>query len=172
MPPSRPDAEPMVPWPGLLLVHVPPGVASDNVVVCPTHTDVAPVIAAGDAFTVNDAVLVHPAVVVYVIVTTPGATPVTVPLLLPTVAIVPSLVVHVPPGVASVSVRVEPTQTLKVPPIAAGSALTVTTVEALQPASAYVIVADTGPIAVTSPDDEPTVATPELLVVHTPPEVL
>jgi hypothetical protein len=136
MPPSRPDADPMVPCAVLLLVQVPPEVASESIVVWPTQTDGAPVIAAGEALTVNEAVLMHPAVVVYVIVTTPGATPVTVPLLLPTVAIVPSLLVHVPPRVASVSVRVEPAQTLNVPTTAAGSGFTVTTVVALQPANA------------------------------------
>jgi hypothetical protein len=43
----------------LLLVQTPPGVASDNVTVCPIHTLVGPVITAGSAFTVKVAVLIQ-----------------------------------------------------------------------------------------------------------------
>ena len=43
-----------------LLLHTPPAVAELNVVVAPAHTLIAPVIAAGDAFTVIAFVTVQP----------------------------------------------------------------------------------------------------------------
>ena len=58
----------------------------------------------------------------------PAATPVTRPEPEPIVAIDTSLLLHVPPLVASVSVVVAPSQTLSVPPIVAGSGLMVTNV--------------------------------------------
>ncbi len=44
----------------LLLLHVPPEVASLNVTVDPTHTFALPVIAAGNGLTVNTADAAHP----------------------------------------------------------------------------------------------------------------
>lgn len=55
----------------------------------------------------------------------PTATPVTTPVLDPTVATAGLVLLHVPPGVASVSVTVRPTQTLDGPDMAAGEAFTV-----------------------------------------------
>ena len=52
MPVTTPEPLPTVAIVVLLLVHVPPPVASLNVVVKPTHTDVIPVIVAGRGFTV------------------------------------------------------------------------------------------------------------------------
>lgn len=46
----------------LLLLHVPPVVASLSRVVRPTHIDVTPVIDAGGIFTVTNTVAVHDAV--------------------------------------------------------------------------------------------------------------
>ena len=46
-----------------LLLHVPPPVASVNMVVSPEHTAVLPVIGAGNAYTVTDTVCVQPVVV-------------------------------------------------------------------------------------------------------------
>ena len=66
-------------------------------------------------------------------VTTPDVTPVTVPEVEPIVATPVLLLLHTPPLVASVSVVVKPTQTLVVPPIAAGFGLTVKLVIAIQP---------------------------------------
>ena len=45
----------------LLLLHVPPPVVDDRVVVLPIHTVEVPVRAAGRAFTVIDVVLTQPA---------------------------------------------------------------------------------------------------------------
>jgi len=54
--------EPIVAIVVLLLLQVPPTVASASVVVKPGHTVVVPVIAAGNAFTVNVVVALHPEV--------------------------------------------------------------------------------------------------------------
>ena len=51
-PVTMPEEEPMVATEVLLLVHVPPLVASVSVVVWPVHTLVVPAIAAGVGFTV------------------------------------------------------------------------------------------------------------------------
>ena len=56
---------------------------------------------------------------VYLIVTVPAAIPVTTPVAL-TVAVAGVKLLHTPPVVASVNVVVFPTQTVLVPPIAAG----------------------------------------------------
>ena len=55
----------------------------------------------------------------------PVATPVSAPVPTPIVAIAGRLLSHVPPGVASVRILVEPTHTLKLPAIGAGNGLTV-----------------------------------------------
>jgi hypothetical protein len=46
---------------GVVLFHIPPGMASLSVVVDPIHTCNAPVMAVGAAFTVTLAVAVQPA---------------------------------------------------------------------------------------------------------------
>ena len=48
-----PVAAPIVARPALLVDHTPDAVASANVVVAPTHTVAAPVIAAGTSLTVK-----------------------------------------------------------------------------------------------------------------------
>src|SRR5207248_2544157 len=96
------------------LLQVPPPVASARFVVLPTHTVGVPVIATGVVFTVTVAMATQ-LPNVYDITDVPALTPVTTP---PAV-IVATLVVtllHVPPPVASVSVIVEPVQTVNAPP--------------------------------------------------------
>lgn len=66
-------------------------------------------------------------------VVTPSATPVTIPVDAPTVAVVVLDEDQVPPAVASVSVVVPPIQTTGVPPIVAGNAFTVATAVLRQP---------------------------------------
>jgi hypothetical protein len=56
---TTPDAL-MLPRAVLLLLHVPPGAASLNVMVEFTHTEVVPVIAASEAFTVTIAIALQP----------------------------------------------------------------------------------------------------------------
>src|SRR5882762_4599051 len=91
----------------------------------------------------------------------------------PTVASEPSLLLHAPLAVASLSDVVKPTQTVAVPDIAAGIGLMVTTVVDLQPVdNKYVIVAVPDPAPVTMPFVEPMVATDVLLLAHVPPGVV
>jgi hypothetical protein len=86
------------------------------------HTNVVPVITAGIGLTVMVATVLQPvAVIVYVMSTTPAATPVTTPLEEPTVAVALLLLAHVPPDVASLRVIVEPSQTVDEPAIAVGT---------------------------------------------------
>ena len=63
----------------------------------------------------------------------PEATPVTTPHVTPIVATEVVLLAHVPPGVQSDSVIVDPAHTLSSPPIAAGPVLTVNVCVAEQP---------------------------------------
>jgi len=119
----------------LLLLQVPPGVASLSIVVLPTHTCNTPVMGAGDGFTTSVKVIWQVvAVSVYVIVAEPVATPVTAPVTEVTEAVVGRLLLHVPPGVASVSIIVWPWHTVGLPMIVAGKGFTVTVIELLQPA--------------------------------------
>jgi len=118
---------------GLELYHVPGPPASTNVVVCPWHTLSVPVGAGGGFTTVTSFVTLHDvAGTVYIIVVDPTATPVTTPVeeILPMPG---ALLLQTPPGLASVSVIVEPTHTLLDPPIGNGFAFTVTTVVVEQP---------------------------------------
>lgn len=86
------------------------------------------------------------------------------------VAIVVDPLLQVPPGVALVKVVVNPTQTLAVPVIAAGSALTVTTVvDVHPPGNVYVIVAAPALTPETTPLDDPTTATDVVLLFQEPP---
>ena len=108
-----PVDEPMAAIVALLLLHKPPATASLNVIVDPTCTVVLPAIAA-TAFTVN-VIVANPAPTAYVIVHVPPATPVTTPVDDPTVATAVLLLLQCPPAVESVSVLVDPSQTLPVP---------------------------------------------------------
>jgi hypothetical protein len=86
----------------LLLLQVPPVVASDNVAVAPEQMLPAPVIGAGGGTTFTVVVAMH------VIIEVPNDTPYTTPLLEPTVATLVLLLVHVPPDVESVNVMDDP----------------------------------------------------------------
>jgi len=107
----------MVVTEALLLLHVPPPVASAKVLVAPLQIVFAPVIAAteGSALTVTVAVVVQP-LTLYVITVVPADTPVTTPEEL-TVAMPMLPLVHVPPAVGLARVVVEPTHTSGVPVI-------------------------------------------------------
>ena len=88
----------------------------------------------------------------------PAVTPVTIPLVEPTVALAFELL-QVPPLVASARVVVRPAQTLVVPVIAAGNGLTSILVVDIQPVlSMYVIVDVPAVTPVTIPDVEPIIA--------------
>ena len=132
-PVTTPVPNPIVPLP-LLAVQVPPP-ASVNAVVKPTHTVRVPVMDAGSGFTVTTAVIIQPvAVNVYVIVAVPDApVPVTRPVDEPTLAVPGALLLHTPPGVASLNEVVKPEQTASVPRIADGNGFTVTSAVIIQP---------------------------------------
>ena len=113
-PVTMPEALPAVAIAGLLLLHVPPGVASVKVIEEPTHTLPGPTIANGERLTVTIAVLIQPAAEVYVIVDVPGVTPVTTPDAESTVATTILLLFHVPPA-ESVRAVVAAVHTVRVP---------------------------------------------------------
>lgn len=97
-------------------------------------------------------------------------TPVTVPPAV-TVAVLVLLLLHAPPGVALESAVLPPTQTVAVPVMGAGLVFTVTTtllVQPLLPKHVIVVVPPDRPL--TTPDDEPMVATAvfELVQVEPP----
>jgi hypothetical protein len=98
---TTPDVEPIVATAVLLLLHVPPGALLASASEPPAHIGALPVIAGRPDRIVIEAVAIHPVGAVYVMVTDPADTPVTAPALF-TVATVTSLLLHVPPVVASV----------------------------------------------------------------------
>ena len=152
----------------LLLLQVPSGVASLSAVVKPAHTLVVPVIAAGSGFTVTTLVMIQPVGKVYVTVAVPAVIPViTLPAAVATAVL---LLLHVPEGVASLSVVVKPAQTAIVPVIDAGNGLTVTGVVMIQPVvlSVYVIVGVPAATPVTTPVALLTVASNVLLLLQLP----
>ena len=118
-----PSAAPAVAIAVLLLVHVPPLVASDRVIVDPAQTGVEPVIAGGNGLMVTCVVILQPVASVYVIVANPAVTPVTTPVLVMVATDVLPLA-HVPPP-ASDKVVVVPGHAIAVPDIAAGNGLIV-----------------------------------------------
>jgi len=118
---------------GALLIQLPPGVVFDNVIDDPEHTVDAPVIAAGSAFTTTEAVDLHVVGNVYVILDTPAMPPITTPDEV-IVAIDGVPLLHIPPGVTSLSVVVDPAHTFRIPKIGAGSGFTLIVVVRAQPA--------------------------------------
>lgn len=123
---------PTVATPVLLLLHTPPLVLLLSVVAEPAHTDAVPVIDES-GLTVTTVVAIQPAPVVYVMIAVPELAPVTTPVVDPIAAIAPSLLLQVPPDVASLRVDDEPVQIPVEPVMAEGSALTVTTIVVRQP---------------------------------------
>jgi hypothetical protein len=132
-PEISPDENPIPAIEVLLLTHVPPAVAEDNVVLNPWQIADTPVMAAGRGWTVTDFTAMQPVLRVYVIVVTPAATPDTTPVAGATDAIAVLLLLHVPPDTALANVEVAPTHTAEAPEMAEGVLLTVTTLVAMQP---------------------------------------
>ena len=112
----------------LLLLHVPPMVASVSGVVEPTHTVAVPVIAGGPEVTFTVTVDIQLPPNEYVMMEVPMATPFTMPVVRPTVALVVLLLVQVPPPTPSLREVVAPTQMLVIPVIGPGAGVTVTSV--------------------------------------------
>ena len=121
----------------LELLQPPPNGVLVSVIVLPAHTVVGPPIAPAAVLTVTTAVVIQPPDDVYVIVAVPGAgvedTPITTPVVDPTDAIAALLLLHVPPGVAELSVVVLPWHIVSTPVIFAGIGNTVKVIVAIQP---------------------------------------
>jgi hypothetical protein len=135
IPPTVPD-ELTVATPVNVLLHIPPGAASLSDVVPDPQTVAVPVIVpgAGSGLTVTTivaAAVPQLLVTVYDMIVVPADTPVTVPEEL-TVAIAVSVLLHAPPGAASLSDVVDSAHTVAVPAMlpATGNAFTVTNVVA------------------------------------------
>lgn len=82
VPPATPDTMPVDPTvavPVVLLLHIPPVVASVRFVVAPAQTEAVPPITAGKRLTVNGLVAKHPPATVYVIIAVELVMPVAVP---------------------------------------------------------------------------------------------
>ena len=126
-------SEPTVALAVLLLLHVPPAVASVRLTVKPTHIGALPVIAV-IGLTVTTTVFWQLAPVIYVINAVPPLTPVTTPVDGATVATATSSVLQVPPVTLLCSVIVEPWHTGVLPVNAPGVAFTVINLLTPQPA--------------------------------------
>jgi hypothetical protein len=122
-PETTPVPAPIVATEVLPLSHVPPP-ASESVVVEPSHTEAVPEMADGAGLTVITVDEKQPEGRLYEITEVPEATPVTSPVDEPTVAIDVLPLVQDPPGVASLSRFVAPTQDAEEPVIEAGEEAT------------------------------------------------
>lgn len=112
--------------------HPPPGVVFVYVAVLPAQTVDGPAI--GAAVVLTDTVnITEQPLREYVIIATPGATPVTRPKVDPTVATDGLLLVHMPPAGVLVSIDEPPTHKEGLPDIGEGPVVTVTTVVTWQP---------------------------------------
>jgi len=108
--------------------------------VNPAHTPNEPVIGIGLADTVNGFVAIQPVGSIYDITTDPAALPVTIPDT-SIDAIVGSLLIQPPPGVALVMPVMSPKQIFDMPTIGVGSGLTVTSCVRIQDVgNVYVII--------------------------------
>jgi len=155
---------------GVALLHVPPPVASLNVVVDPSHTFNVPVIAAGIGLTVTVLVTKQPVPKVYDITDVPPDTPVITP---PAVIVATAGValLHVPPPVASLKVVVEPAHTVAVPVMAAGNGFTVTVAVTKQPVPRVYDMTDVPADTPVTTPPAVIVATAGVALLHVPPPV-
>ncbi len=117
------------------------------------------------------AVTKQPLPMSYVILDVPTTTPVTIPVLA-MVATEGALLLQVPPGSELDKVVVDPRQAIRIPLIAPGVAVTVTTATVLQPATVYSIEAVPGVPPVTIPVSEPTVAIAGAVLLQVPPALV
>jgi len=127
MPSDAPVTMPVDPTRAMVvfeLLHVPPSVRSDKAIDVPLHTVEDPEIIPGNGFIVIVFVAKQPVDTEVVILHMPLATPVTTPVLPPTVARPVLLLVHVPPEDEDRVVEL-PTHTSAVPVIGDGAGVTV-----------------------------------------------
>ena len=120
-----------------LLLQAPPAVALSRSVVLPVQTVAAPVMAAGSGLTVTTAVAAHPVdVLMILMLTVPAEIPPTRPVAELTVPIATSDDCQVPPGTGAgmlANAVVDPTQTVAVPVMGAGTGATVAVATRKQP---------------------------------------
>jgi hypothetical protein len=133
MPLRVPDVADIAATDVLLLVHVPPASVLVSDVVWPWHTVGLPPMAEGSAYTVNGKLATQPADVVYLKSVVPADMPDTVPNIGSIDATPGFVLLHVPPVTTSLIVVALPWHIDDMPVIAA-SGLTVTLVDAVQPA--------------------------------------
>jgi len=171
-PVTTPVAEPTTATAVFPLLHVPPPVVLFNVLAAPAHIVIVPVIADGGSATVITSVPWQLPPRLYVIEEVPAVIPITIPEERPTVATDVSLLAHVPPLNVLLNVVVAPMHTEE-RPVTDGIAFIVCTRVVKQPVLdiAYVIVTVPPLTPVTIPEEELMVATPVLLLLHTPPPV-
>jgi hypothetical protein len=177
-PVTNPVLDPTVATVESVLLQTPPGVKSDNMVVCPEHMVVTPAIGAGNGFTVTVVVIEQVVGKVYVITVVPPGFPapplLTTPLPDPTVATDDTLLLHVPPDRPLLNVVVNPAHIVVLPAIVVGNGLTVTDTDLLQPVGKMSVIVAVPPgappvmIAVLTPIG----AITTLLLLHVPPIVL
>ena len=98
----------------VMLLQVPPATEAVSGVVLPTQTLSVPEMT-GMPLTTTEAEAEQPEAVLKDMVTVPAATPVTMPVVAPTVAVAVLLLLQVPAPAASASVVVAPTQSDVVP---------------------------------------------------------
>lgn len=109
-----------------IVLHVPAGTdAFVSVMVSPLHTVDGTTVAKGNGCIVTTVSVAQPVGSRYVIADVPAFIPVTMPEAAPMVALVVELLVHRPPGSASLSVVVSPVHTFVLPVMSAGSGFTV-----------------------------------------------
>jgi hypothetical protein len=133
IPVTIPEREPMVATAVVPEVQLPPTAASDKVIVLPTHTVEGPRMAVGEELTVSVVVAMQPPGNAYVIIVVPIVMPHAVPEEEPIVATDVLLLVHMPPGTASVNAVQLPAHTPVAPVMGDGEAKTVTVVVTVQP---------------------------------------
>ena len=122
------------------LVHVPPAGLPVRAVDDPSHTVSVPNMGLGNGVTVTMVVLLQPEPSAYVTDAVPDVIPVATPVV-GLILMLPLGVLHVPPAGVALSVVLLPIQTVSVPLIVPGAALTVTTADVLQPPAVYTTVA-------------------------------
>lgn len=168
-PVTTPDELPTEAMVGAELVHIPPATVSVSVIEEPKQTVLGPAIGDNAAVTVTCLVTKQPAPRLYVIVATPGDTPVTKPGPVPIAATVELEDDQVPPAGELLINTVLVAQIKLVPTIGEGDAETVILLVVLQPPAVYVMIAKPALTGVTMPDVSPTVAIPGEPLVQVPP---
>lgn len=163
---------------GLLLVQVPPDIEAFSCVTLPAHTKFIPLIT-GLGLIVTTAVSTQPVAAICTdIIAVPAVKPETIPVLTVTAALTGEAELQIPPDKLLANVRVLPSHTTYDPvvEVITGNAKTlmnfVTLAEQPNPfVTVYVMVVLPTLTPVTTPAPD-TVAIDELLLVHTPPEVV